>query len=190
MSETKATLDVGLIEESVKEQNSDGKPLVVMREKIVPPSDYEQLKLENRRLNAIVRQQNNLLMRGKVSDLSMLIDEFMTYSRAQMKKIALEVAVMQHTDGDVAKVATLIEYCRSLCNSLCEQCNFVTDDDDDFSAELAAFSDDLSSVVNFAEDSGDLLAGLSRRELTNLRQPLILFRRMMQDVKAKAEDSS
>ena len=190
MADTKTEmLDVDLIKETVTAESSSGNPMVVVREKIVPPRDYEQLKQENRRLQATLRRQNALLMQGKVSDLSTMIDNYMAYSRGQIKKIALEISLMQHTDEDVAKVVMLANYFQSLHDSICEQCNFVVEDEENSNSELMAITDDLTKIADIAADGGGFLSSLTKDELINLRQPLKLFNRMVEDARDKFENS-
>ncbi|MBR1600425.1 MAG: hypothetical protein IJ677_02480 [Alphaproteobacteria bacterium] len=105
-----------------------------------------------------------------------------------MKKIAMEVSLMQHTNGDVTKVAMLIEYFQSLHDSLCELCNFVPEDNNLSPAEEDYLANELCEIAEIAEHRDDFLTRLSREKIAALRQPLKLFHRLVNDLRDKDND--
>lgn len=153
--------------------------ITIIREKIVPPSDYEQMKAENKKLKDLVRRQNSILMHGKVSDLSKLIDDFFVYSRTQMKKITLEISLMQHSSEELVKVVMLTDYLLSLYDSLCKQTGISSDGQRERTAKTESeLARDLSQIATLAEER-HIFSELSADEINELRQPLILFRKLL-----------
>ena len=53
----------------------------------ITPADYESLKRENRKLEQQIRKYRQILAVGGVSELSLLIDQYIDMSKKQLKKM-------------------------------------------------------------------------------------------------------
>lgn len=82
----------------------------MLKNEDVKSVDVEKLLHENRRLKEIIAKQTRLLSYGRVSNLSSLIDEYMMFSRTQLKKIDAELSLVNCFEDDAEKVTLFIEY--------------------------------------------------------------------------------
>lgn len=80
--------------------------------------DNEKLRQELKRVREENCRLKHIISYGNMSMLETLIDQYMDYSRIQLKKIALEIQLTDYEQSGTDKVMDLIEHLESLKEEL------------------------------------------------------------------------
>lgn len=80
--------------------------------------DNEKLRRELKRVREENCRLKHIISYGNMSMLEILIDQYMDYSRIQLKKIALEIQLTDYEQSGTDKVMDLIEHLESLKEEL------------------------------------------------------------------------
>lgn len=80
--------------------------------------DNEKLRRELKRVREENCRLKHIISYGNMSMLETLIDQYMDYSRIQLKKIALEIQLTDYEQSGTDKVMDLIEHLESLKEEL------------------------------------------------------------------------
>lgn len=76
----------------------------------ITPADYESLKRENRKLEQQIRKYRQILAVGGVSELSLLIDQYIDMSKKQLKKISAEIHISNFDKIHIQQIIHLTDY--------------------------------------------------------------------------------
>lgn len=76
--------------------------------------DNERIKSELRRTREENRKLKHIISYGNLSTLATLIDQYMDYSRAHLKKIAIEIQLTDYEKESLDKVMELISHLEHL----------------------------------------------------------------------------
>lgn len=90
----------------------------IVKQKIVPPADYEKIRRQNHQLDRQNKKYRQLLTFGNVSSLSKQIDDFFTSAKLQMTRISSEIERTDYDSRQVAEILSLIEYLDNLKEEL------------------------------------------------------------------------
>lgn len=74
------------------------------------PADYEELKRENKRQRDRIAKLSLIVEQGNISTLDSLIEDYTSFSRDKLKKIAIETSCTNFSTVEVQKVISLVEY--------------------------------------------------------------------------------
>ena len=72
--------------------------------------ENEKLSRELKRVREENRKLKHIVSYGNISTLSTLVDQYMDYSRAHLKKIALEIQLSDYEKSSGEKILELIEH--------------------------------------------------------------------------------
>lgn len=104
------------------EQFLKQKPTEIVREVEVTPPDYNELKLRARKQEKIIKKYEQMFALGGVSDLTILIDNFIDSAKSQLKKISMEI---ECTSYDKQQIQRIIKLCDFLDQSREELYSFI-----------------------------------------------------------------
>lgn len=76
----------------------------------ITPADYESLKRENRKMEQQIRKYRQILSVGGVSELSLLIDQYIETSKKQLKKISGEINISNFDKIHIQQIIQLTDY--------------------------------------------------------------------------------
>lgn len=91
-------------------------PPALIREKQVPPPDYEDIKKANKALEKQNRRYKQMFSMGHISDLSLLISKFIESSKVDFQKIASEIELTDYNQHQVTEILALVDYLKSACD--------------------------------------------------------------------------
>ena len=84
----------------------------------ITQEDYESLRRENRQLEYRLRKYQQILSIGGESELSGLVDQYISTSNKQLKRIATEINIGDFETSQLQEAIRLIEYLSSVQKEL------------------------------------------------------------------------
>lgn len=84
----------------------------------ITPADYESLKRENRKMEQQIRKYRQILSVGGVSELSLLIDQYIETSKKQLKKILGEINISNFDKIHIQQIIQLTDYINAIQQEL------------------------------------------------------------------------
>lgn len=84
----------------------------------ITQEDYESLRRENRQLEYRLRKYQQILAIGGESELSGLVDQYISTSNKQLKRIATEINIGDFETSQLQEAIRLIEYLSSVQKEL------------------------------------------------------------------------
>lgn len=91
---------------------------VTIREVKVFPPDYEENKATIRRLEQKINKYQKIFELGSMSELGVLIDKYVDYSKQQLRKIAMEIKSTSYERYQIIQIINLIDFITKIRDEL------------------------------------------------------------------------
>lgn len=82
------------------------------------PSDYESNKQELNELKERCNKLENIIKYGNITSTKSLIENYIKYSKMQLKKITIGLQLNEYSKSDIIELKDFIHYLNSICDEL------------------------------------------------------------------------
>lgn len=89
-----------------------------IREVPVEPADYRSLKSENRKLQDICKRLSRVIESGKITTISIALDEFEGMVKARLRKLSAEILANDFSEEDVKSILEFSDFLSDISSQL------------------------------------------------------------------------